>query len=582
MSESRFTFDRSGNSIELNAGFLSSTVQADRAFALEIPHRRDGGSGEHKSLTTADKNAMTKLRASVLALLLTPAFLVSSAPAQNGLQFKDWKPSLNQGAVKPKSNCSALVSLTGYEFSIETATLIPAAGEIPEYCHVTGQILPEVRFELSLPASWNNRLYMFGNGGYAGETLSSPQRTNTRRMALKHGFAAAQTNTGHDAAIEPLGTFAVNRQKLLDYAWRAVHVTAETSKRIIRSFYGQGPGRSYFDGCSTGGRQGLMSAQRFPDDFDGIVVGAPVLDFSTTMVNNVSTSRALAAAPISPEKLKIVARQVYAKCDRADGLVDGLITDPRQCAFDPEKDLPICAAGTEGECFTMAQIRALQAVYRGAESGGKRIFWGQPVGAEIDMPSQGGMRTGWSAWLISPSGPTISESFAQTFFRYLAFQKPDPNYDLKSFNLDSDPARLHFISAILDAKNPDLSRFKMRGGKIIMYFGWADTALNPLMGIDYYEKVGTTMGSTAKDFFRLFMVPGMAHCRGGVGTDEFDAFTPLLEWVEKGVPPNQIMATQSSGGKAMRSRPLCPYPQVAKYNGTGSPDESRSFVCSNP
>ena len=524
---------------------------------------------------------MRKRLLAFAALVLSPALQVSSASAQNGVQFRDWKSELNQGSIRPKTDCSALVSLTGYEYSVETAALVPAAGETPEHCHVTGQILPEIRFELSLPTSWNGRLYMFGNGGYAGETLTSSQRTNTRRSALKHGFAAAQTNTGHDAAIEPLGSFAVNRQKLLDYAWRAVHVTAETSKRIIRSFYGQAASRSYFDGCSTGGRQGLMSAQRFPDDFDGIVVGAPVLDFSTTMVNYISNIRALAAAPITPEKLKIVARQIYAKCDGIDGLVDGLITDPRQCAFDPGKDLPVCAEGTDGECLTRPQTRALEGVYRGAESGGKRIFWGQPVGAEIEMPVMGETRNGWSGWLIS-DGPTISENFARTFFRFMAFPKPDPNYDLKSFNFDSDPVRLKTIGAILDAKNPDLSRFKARGGKIIMYFGWSDAALNPLMGVDYYEKVSGTMGSSTTDFFRLFMVPGMAHCRGGQGTDELDAFTPLVEWVEKGVAPKELPATHSKEGKAVRSRPLCPYPQVAKYDGKGNPDEARSFVCSNP
>jgi feruloyl esterase len=324
-----------------------------------------------------------------------------------------------------------------------------------------------------------------------------------------------------------------------------------------------------------------MSAQRFPDDFDGIVVGAPVLDFSTTMVNYVSNIRALAAAPITPEKLKIVAKHVYAKCDGIDGLVDGLITDPRRCAFDPGQDLPVCAEGTDGDCLTRAQIRALEGVYRGAESGGKRIFWGQPVGAEIEMPVMGGVRNGWSGWLIS-DGPTISENFARTFFRFMAFPKPEPNYDLKSFNLDSDPARLQTISAILDAKNPDLSRFKARGGKIIMYFGWSDAALNPLMGVDYYEKVSAAMGPATTDFFRLFMVPGMAHCRGGQGTDELDAFTPLVEWVEKGVAPKELPARHSSEGKPVRNRPLCPYPQVAKYDGKGNPDEARSFVCTNP
>jgi len=518
---------------------------------------------------------------SILPVLL---LLSSTALAQNGYQFGNWKPSLNDGAaVKPKraeAGCGALVSLTGYEFSVETAALVPASGDLPEYCHITGQILPEVRFELSLPASWNNRFYMFGNGGYAGETLSTQGRVNTRNTALKARFAVAQTNTGHDAAIEPFGTFAVNRQKLLDYAFRAVHVTAETSKKIIREYYGAAPARSYFDGCSTGGRQGLISAQRFPDDFDGIVVGAPVLNFTGTMTNYVSMVRALEAAPVPLEKLKIIAERVYAKCDGSDGLVDGLISDPRRCDFDPAKDLPVCAGDVDGkDCFTAAQVRALNAVYRGAESGGKRIFWGQPVGAEIGAPAQ----SIWANWIISPSPPgrTISYNFAETFFRYLAFPKPDPNYDLKSFNLETDLPRLQAISDILDAKNPDLTRFKTRGGKIVMYFGWADTALNPLMGVDYYEKVSARFGPSTAEFFRLFMVPGMAHCRGGVGTDQCDFLTALIEWVEKGVAPNQIGASQSRDGKLVRTRPLCPYPQVAKYKGAGTPDDAQSFVCEN-
>jgi feruloyl esterase len=172
--------------------------------------------------------------------------------------------------------------------------------------------------------------------------------------------------------------------------------------------------------------------------------------------------------------------------------------------------------------------------------------------------------------------------FAETFYRYLAFPKADPNYDLKSFDFESDPAKLQTIGGIVDAKNPDLSRFKAHGGKIVMYFGWADPALNPLMGIDYYEKVDARMGPSTTDFFRLFMVPGMAHCRGGVGTDEFDAFTMLVEWVEKGIAPKQIMASQSRAGKVLRTRPLCPYPEVAKYNGTGNPDDAQSFSCASP
>jgi len=260
-----------------------------------------------------------------------------------------------------------------------------------------------------------------------------------------------------------------------------------------------------------------------------------------------------------------------------------LIADPRRCEFDPAKELSPCANDVDAkDCFTTGQFRTLSVIYRGAESSGKRLFWGQPVGAEIGVPTQTGSASLWTNWIIAPGGRSISYSFAETFFRYLAFAKPDPNYDFKSFNFQTDPEKLRPISNILDAKNPDLSRFKARGGKIVMYFGWADTALNPLMGIDYYEQVNARFDASTKDFFRLFMVPGMAHCRGGVGTDQYDCLTRLVEWVEQGVAPNQIVATQSRDGKVIRTRPLCPYPQVAKYNGTGNPDEAQSFVCATP
>jgi len=507
---------------------------------------------------------MATIRSSLLLLLI----LSSTGLAQNS---------------KPKQDCHALISATGYEFSIDTAILVPAAGETPEFCLLTGQVIPEVRFELSLPTSWNGRLYMFGNGGFAGEVLTAGNRVGIRNLALKRGFAVAQTNTGHDATVEPLGTFAVNRQKLIDYAYRAVHVTALTAKRLAQSYYDSAPVKSYFQGCSTGGRQGLISAQRFPEDFDGIVVGAPVLDFTGTMTNYSAEIKALSKAPIPLEKMKIVAHKVYEKCDALDGLTDGLITDPRRCQFDASRDLPHCDNDTDGkDCFTTGQLQTLETIYRGAESGGKRIFWGQPVGAEIEMEDG---NSGWNAWIIgSPAqgGRSISGAFAETFFRYLAFPKPDPTYDLRTFNLETDLKKLDSISALLDAKNPDLSRFKARGGKIVMYFGWADPALNPLMGVDYFEKVAAKFGSQTSDFFRLFMVPGMTHCRGGVGCDDFDAFSAVFDWVEKGNAPKEIVASQRRSGKVSRTRPLCPYPQAAKYKGTGNVDDAGSFSCVNP
>jgi feruloyl esterase len=393
-------------------------------------------------------------------------------------------------------------------------------------------------------------------------------------------------NSGHDAASEPLGTFAASPQKLLDYAYRGVHVTVLTAKRILQAYY-DGPLRhSYFDGCSTGGRQGLISAQRFPEDFDGIVVGAPVLDFTGTQVGYVTNQRALAAAPIVPAKLKALADAVYAKCDAADGLSDGLIDDPRRCGFKPATDVPRCAGEVDGPaCVTAAQVRTLESIYSGTTRRGEQVFPGWPVGAEIAAPAQNGVMTsGWIPWFVAPSNARPTEaSFGETFFKYMAFGRPVPDYDWTSFTADADFDRLRTARAALDATDPDLSRFKARGGKIVSYFGWADPALNALMGVGYYESVLRRMGPPATaQFYRLFMVPGMFHCRGGVGVSTFDALTPVVEWVEKGIAPQSIVGSRIVDDKVVRTRPLCPYPEVAKYKGSGSIEEAAHFACVQP
>jgi len=442
-----------------------------------------------------------------------------------------------------------------------------------------------VRFEVSLPTVWNGRLYMFGNGGYAGEALDAPARVATTRGALSRRFAVAQMNTGHDAASEPLGTFAASPQKFLDYAYRGVHVTALTAKRILHAYYDSPLHHSYFDGCSTGGRQGLISAQRFPEDFDGIVVGAPVLNFSGTMIGYVTYQRALAAAQISTEKLKILGDTVYAKCDAVDGLSDGLIDDPRRCRFRASADLPRCASDVEGPtCFTAAQIRTLEIIYGGTTRHGEEIFPGWPVGAEIAARGPNGVVTsGWIPWFVAaPNARPIQTTFGETFFKNMAFGRPVPEYDWTTFNVDVDLEKLQTVRAALDATDPDLSRFKARGGKIVSYFGWADPALNPLMGVGYYESVRQRLGPATSEFYRLFMVPGMFHCMGGVGVSTFDAFTPLVEWVEKGIAPQSIIGARILDGKVVRTRPLCAYPDVAKYKGSGSMDEAANFMCVRP
>ena len=516
--------------------------------------------------------------AGVIGATLTPAL------AQNSSQFREWTPAAlaDSTLVKPRAACATLVALTGFEFSISTATVVPASNDAPEYCRVLGLIQPEVRFDVSLPAAWNGRLYMFGNGGYAGESLDAQGRLATARRALARGFAVAQTNTGHDAAVEPLGTFASSPQKVLDYAFRAVHVTAATAKKIVGTYYQGALRHSYFDGCSTGGREGLISAQRFPDDFDGIVVGAPVLNFSGTMIGYQAMQRALKEAPIEAAKLKPLADAVYAKCDASDGLKDGVIDDPRRCRFNPAADLSRCPNDVDdAACFTSGQIRTLETIYGGVKRNGQEFFPGWPVGAEIAGAGPGGSAvSGWIGFLIAPpNGRSAGFNFGETFFKNIAFGRPNQAYDWLTFDVDKDLDRIQSARAIVDATDPDLSRFRDRGGKIVSYFGWADNALNAMMGVNYYESVQQQLGPQTREFYRLFMVPGMFHCGGGVGVSTFDALTPLVSWVERGTAPASILGSRVVDGKAVRTRPLCPYPEVAQYKGSGSLDEAANFAC---
>ncbi len=521
---------------------------------------------------------------------LAAACLFAAAPAlaQNGYSFLDAGSSAidyRAATVAAQRACHDLRRLAGGQLTIVKADAVAAAGSVPAFCRVTGVIAPEIQFEVALPLQWNRRIYMRGNGGFAGENLEAPVRIAQRNAALAHGFVAVQTNTGHDAATEPLASFAQNNlQKTIDYTFRAVHATIETAKRLTRAFYDRPAAFSYWDGCSTGGRQGLMSAQRYPGDFDGIIAGAPVLNFTGTMVQFLWNMKALAKAPISYAKIERVADAVYKKCDAIDGAADGLIEDPRKCAFDPAADLPKCSGAGGADCFTAAEIDAIKAIHGGVVSNGKAYFPGVPVGAEKAGTSFLGRPepvTGWDFWLLAKQGPVRQLEYGETFFRYMGFGKANPAYDWRTFDFDKDPAKTATISALLDATNPDLSAFKSRGGKLIMYHGLSDTALTPYMGIGYYEQVQKTVPQTA-DFMRLFLVPGMFHCRGGIGVDRIDALTPLINWVEGGKAPASIAGARMEAGKVTRTRPLCPYPQTARYSGSGSLDDAKNFACRDP
>ena len=482
--------------------------------------------------------------------------------------------------------CGELRSLTSFDLSVISAVVIPSSASSPEHCRVSLMVPPEVNIQVNLPAAWNGRLYTFGNGGWAGESFESPGRAANRARGLKAGFVTAVTDTGHSASLEPGASFALNRQKLLDFGFRSIHVTAEAAKLVARTYYGIGPTKSYYEGCSQGGRQGLIQAQRFPADFDGIIVGAPALNLTGTHIARAYWMRGLNANPFPAAKLGLLASRVYQQCDDKDGLKDGLIDDPRRCDFKPSRDLPHCAAGTDqADCFTADQISALERIYGDVISQGQRFFPGWPVGAEVEGPNG---QSGWLGQEINaPKGPGAWTSYGGNFLRFvMPGAKADGESDFNSlfakFDFDRDPAQIEELHQILDATDTDLSAFRRRGGKMLMYFGWADPQLNPKMGVEYYEQVVEKMGPSTGEFFRLFMVPGMFHCGGGVGTSQFDAASPVVKWVEAGTPPARIEARRVVAAKVVRTRPLCPYPQVARYQGSGSIDEAASFACVKP
>jgi len=467
-----------------------------------------------------------------------------------------------------------------------SAKLIPASSAAPEYCRVSLMVAPEINIQVSLPTAWNGRLYMFGNGGWAGESFEAPNRLVARDRGVVAGFVTAATDTGHSAALEPGASFATNRQKLLDFGFRSLHMTVEAARMMAKSYYGAGPSRSYYDGCSQGGRQGLIFAQRFPNDFDGIVAGAPALNHTGTMTARAYWMQGLAENPFPSSKLGLMANRVYEQCDAKDGLKDGVIDDPRRCDFKPSRDLPRCAGGQDqADCFTSSQIAAVERIHSDVISQGKRFFPGFPLGAEVAGANG---QSGWiGQQLDGANGPGAWTTFGRDFLRFM-LPKPKngasgvESNPFQSFDIDKDPLRMEELHQILDATDPDLSAFKRRGGKLLMYFGWADPQLNPLMGVEYYEQVAATMGASTQDFARLFMVPGMFHCGGGVGTNTFDFATSLVNWVESNQVPARIESRRVVGSQVGRSRPLCAYPEVARYKGSGSTDESANFTCVKP
>ncbi len=454
-------------------------------------------------------------------------------------------------------------------------------------------------FELGLPAEWNGRFLFIGNGGFAGG-LTFPEvfpDFTSFPLLTEAGFATALTDTGHQGNFLD-GSWALDDQaKQDDFLFRGVHVTAIAGKAITNRFYGRGF-RSYFAGCSDGGREGLVEAERYPTDFDGIVAGDPGLGPVIPAFNwNQEHLTTNADSYIPPDKLAVVDAAVMSSCDAADRVADGLIQDPRRCNFDPA-DL-LCSLGNSSNCLSRAQVAGLKAVYNGAATADGRTIYS---GLTASDPAEGYSWGTWITGLVAPDAPGTAEPwsdpglapwqflFQDQILKFFVFG--NPGYNSLSFNISSSELKkAHMVMnrGGAEATNPDLSIFENRGGRLIMYHGWSDPAFSPLETIRYYKDVMERQGglnATGK-FTRLFMVPGMQHCIGsGPGPNVFDPLTPLIDWVEKNLEPKQILAAHFEGndpstGVVIRTMPLCPYPKEAVFKG-GHVNQASSWVCRRP
>lgn len=491
-----------------------------------------------------------------------------------------------------QQSCENLTSLKIPNATIVSATSInpPPDLEIPipagpmgagttlkissPFCRVVAFSAPtsdsHINFEVWLPpaATWNGKFEAVGNGGFIGQITYRALATG-----LQRGYAVAGSDTGHASGNDESWALG-HPEKLVDWSYRAVHEMTVDSKLIIQTFYGSSAKLAYWDGCSTGGKQGLTEAQRYPNDFDGIVAGAPAnyithLQAGSEYISWVALKDGPDAPGYIPEKkLAVIHKAALEACDEKDGVRDGVITDPRRCHFVPKSIQ--CSGADAPDCLTAAQVQTVERIYAGAKfADGKQIFPGFEAGSEL----------GWGGMTSGPEPFSIGTGF----FKYMVFG--DPNWDFRTFDVDRD-TRLadERLGEIVNAIDPNLTSFQAHGGKLILYHGWANPSVAPGNTINYYNSVVAAMGGTQKtqEFVRLFMAPGMGHCQGGAGPDTFDALGALEQWREHNTPPEKIIASHATNGAVDVTRPLCPYPQAAIYKGSGSTNDAANFVCGTP
>jgi len=496
------------------------------------------------------------------------------------------------GHAKPKCDISQISILPDVKITSVSAENGPAS-----HCKVAGIIGTETNFELLLPNKWNGKFVMGGGGGFVGSVVNVALLFGP----LQRGYATVGTDTGHQAHSLDASWALNNLERIVNFGHVAVHRTAVTAKALIAKYYGRKSSKNYFYGCSRGGGQALMEAQRYPEDFDGIVAGAPAYNWTVELgarnarINQIMypNSKDLSVATITPEAQKLIGEAVMKKCDALDGLKDGIINNPPACKFDVST--LACRIGKRQGCLSRQQVRAAKAIYDDVVIDGKRVFPGYPVGGELSP-------TGWFLWVTGglalqdeviefqegarassdfpePKGPNAHFLFGNGVMKYLVFHDPDwdySKYDFKNFWKDTAA-----VAQTLNATSPDLDDFRARGGKLLIHNGWSDMALSANGTIEYYNSV-LKRAPAAHNDVRLFLLPGMDHCAGGVGPDWVDYLGEIDKWVASGQAPERLKASwldkqrQPDG-----SRPVCAYPKHVKYKGDGDPRDAASFTCSD-
>jgi feruloyl esterase len=448
------------------------------------------------------------------------------------------------------------------------------AMSLPAYCRVALLLTPttdsHIESEVWLPVdNWNGKLQVVGNGGWAG-SISYPAMAS----ALKDGYATASTDTGHKAGDGGgNGMFALGHpEKTIDFGYRALHETTVKAKSIIAVLYDKGPKFSYYNGCSTGGRQGLMEATRYPDDFDGIVAGAPANPHLYLHASGIELNmelRKIPDVPLNQGKVSALQKAIMDACDKLDGVKDGILNDPEKCHFDPAAIL--CKGADSDSCLSPTQVEAVKKVFADIKTSKGEIVWtGLTPGSDF-----GFITLATKTEPDTPPSPMLLDSI-----RILGYQ--DPKWGWRNFNLDRDLAKANEKAGFIDVHTYDLSAFKAHGGKLLLYHGWVDGGIAPGNTVNFYKGVVSKMGPRQDNWFRLFMVPGMQHCSGGPGPDQFNKVAAIERWRESGVAPDQIIASRVTGSTVDMTRPLCPYPQVAVYKGSGITSDAANFTCKAP